>query len=374
MLEHTQERRRSLAARFYTDPGVLAEERALLRRSWQLVGHASQVSEPGQFFTVTLDDQNLFVTRDRAGALRAFYNVCPHRGHQLVEGQGQKTVLTCPYHAWSFGLDGALRGMPKRGATEAPERSEICLSAVRLEQLAGFLFVNLDDGAAPLASFASGLEAQMLVRIPELPELVIEGDTAYGHTYTCRANWKVMLDNYLECHHCGPAHDSFNDMMCIAENRFELYQNYTYQNAPTAGKAENAAFPLDLEHDVLVGQFWFLFPNTVFGQFPGARGFYASRFDPVTPDLTERRSLSLVPQTPTDPGMAHRAALRAEWTTGVVSQEDKALCESVQRGMHQKGFRQGWYVTDPEAHDISEHAMRHFHDIYFDAIGVEGEP
>ncbi len=369
MLDTTPPRARTLAARHYTSAQSLEAERELLLRSWQLAGHETQLAEPGQFITLSLFDQNIFLVRDRVGEVRAFYNVCPHRGHQLVEGNGKKAVLTCPYHAWTFGLDGNLRGMPKRGGTDAPARAKVCLSHVRVESLAGFLFVNLDDDAPSLAEFAPGLEAQMLERIPELPTLVIEGDSAYGHTYTCKSNWKVMLDNYLECHHCGPAHHSFDDMMNIAENRFELYQNYTYQHAPTARKARNEAFRLDLEHDVLDGQFWFLFPNTIFGQFPGARGFYASRFDPVTPDLTERRSISLITPEPTDPRMAARSAERAEWSTNIVSVEDRELCENVQRGMHQRGFKQGWYVTDPDAHDISEHAMRHFHDIYLAAMG-----
>jgi choline monooxygenase len=369
MLDTNDTRTRTLAARHYISADSLDRERELFLRSWQLAGHTGQLAEPGDFITVTLFDQNIFLVRDRTDTIRAFYNVCPHRGHQLVEGSGRKAVLTCPYHAWTFGLDGNLRGMQKRESTEAPDRSGVCLSAVRVEELAGFLFVNLDPEAQPLAEFAPGLEAQMLERVPELADLVVEDNTAYGHTYTCQANWKVMLDNYLECHHCGPAHHSFDDMMNIAQNRFELYENYTYQNAPTAMKADNSAFRLDLEHDVLVGQFWFLFPNTVFGQFPGARGFYASRFDPVTPDLTERRSLSLTTAAPTDPDMAERQRLRTEWSTDVVTVEDRGLCESVQKGMHQRGYQQGWYITDPDGHDISEHAMRHFHDIYLAAMG-----
>jgi carnitine monooxygenase subunit len=369
MLDTPPARTRTLAARFYTDARILDREKELLLNSWQLVGHAGQLENPGDFITLSLFDQNIFLVKDRAGDIRAFYNVCPHRGHQLVTGSGNKAVLTCPYHAWTFGLDGALRGMQKRGNTDAPDRSTIGLSEIRVDRIVDFLFVNLDPDAQSLAEFAPGLEAQILACVPDLPNLVIEGDAAYGHTYSCKSNWKVMLDNYLECHHCGPAHHSFDDMMDIAQSRFELYQNYTYQNAPTAMKADNAAFPLDLEHDVTTGQFWFLFPNTIFGQFPGAQGFYASRFDPVTPDLTERVSLSLTTATPTDPGMAERARLRTVWSTDVVTVEDRDLCENVQKGLHQRGYTQGWYITDPDAHDISEHAMRHFHDNYLSAMG-----
>ena len=96
--------------------------------------------------------------------------------------------------------------------------------------------------------------------------------------------------------------------------------------APTAMKAQNQAFPLNLEHDVTVGHFWYLFPNTVFGQFPGVPGFYISRFDPLFPDRTSRVTTSLIPQE----------------------------------------------MPDPDAHNISEHAMRYFHDLHLDAMGTDG--
>ena len=359
---------RCLPAEYYTERAWLARDHQLLIDSWQLVGHVAQLPNPGDVITATVSEQDILLARGQDQQIRAFFNVCPHRGHRLVAEEGNKRVLTCPYHAWSFGLDGSLRGMKKTKTTTAPDRSDICLNQIALDQLAGFLFVNLSGTATPLVEFALGLEDQILTKVPEITDLVMEEGPALGHTYNCNANWKVLLDNYLECHHCGAAHESFDDMMCIAESKFELYPNYTFQHAPTAMKEESTAFPLNLEHDVTLGQFWWLFPNTVFGQFPGARGFYASRFDPVTPDRTERRSLSLTVAKPTDLDMERRAKLRSDWSNNVVSQEDRALCENVQRGMKSMGFAQGWYVTDPEQHGISEHAMRHFHTTYLSAL------
>lgn len=369
MLQANSDRQRTPNATYYISDDVLGAEReTIFFNSWQFAGHISQVASPGDFVTTSIFDQNILIVRGQDNEIRAFYNVCPHRGHQLVEGEGNKRVITCPYHAWTFGLEGNLRGLKKGANTATPDRAEVCLSSIRVDQLAGFLFVNLNPDAPTLAEFAPGLEEQILTTCPELPDLVLEEGAALGHTYECGANWKVLLDNYLECHHCGPAHDSFNDMMDIANSKFELFENYTYQIAPTAQKTESKAFPLDLEHDVTVGHFWFLFPNTVFGQFPGTRGFYISRFDPVTPDLTQRRTLSLITAEPTDLDMMRRHKLRSDWSVNVVSQEDRALCENVQRGMHQRGYQQGWYITDPDEHGISEHAMRYFHDLYLAAL------
>jgi choline monooxygenase len=119
-----------------------------------------------------------------------------------------------------------------------------------------------------------------------------------------------------------------------------------------------------LDHDVLVGEFWWLFPNITLGRFPGTQNFYISRFDPVTPSRTSRYTLSLKPADDTDPGAPERDRMRSVWTRDVVAKEDQALCESVQRGMSHRSFHQGWYVSDLNDHGISEHAMRHFHDLY----------
>ncbi|GMG82132.1 ring-hydroxylating oxygenase subunit alpha [Paralimibaculum aggregatum] len=364
---------RTLPARYYTDEAVLEAERRLLLDSWQLAGHAAQLPAPGDLLTTEVGGQDIVLVHGHDGAIRAFFNVCPHRGHRLVAEDGNRRVLTCPYHAWSFGLDGTLRGMRRTRTTEAPARAAIGLAEIRLDRLAGFLFVNLSGQAPALAEHAPGLEAQIRAHVPGLAAMVPEDGPALGHSYRCEANWKVLLDNYLECHHCGPAHRSFDDLMRISGSRFALFPNHTFQVAPTAMKADNAAFPLDLEHDVTVGHFWWLFPNTVLGQFPGVPGFYASRLDPVTPDRTERRTLSLIVAEPTDAGMMERHRARSDWSVNVVSREDRSLCESVQRGMRSMGFERGWYVTDPEAHGLSEHAMRHFHSRYLDAIARYAE-
>ncbi|MFD2741628.1 aromatic ring-hydroxylating dioxygenase subunit alpha [Sulfitobacter aestuarii] len=355
----------TLAAVYYLSQSVMdAEVRHLLYNSWQFACHISEVAQPGDYYTFSMHGQDYFIVRTLERALKAFYNVCPHRGHRLVEGQGNKSRITCPYHAWTFGLDGALRGA--RGmARSSIDFENFGLLPVAIDTLAGFVFINASNTAAPLDEFAAELEAQMLKACPDLLSYVPNrGGSEFGHTYVCNANWKVMLDNYLECYHCQMAHPEFNEMMSIPDSQFTLFENFTYQNAPTKKKAENLAFPLDLEHDVLVGEFWWVFPNITLGRFPGTQNFYVSRFDPVEPGITSRYTVSLQPAVPTDEGAADRDRLRSVWTTEVVSQEDKALCENVQRGMGQRGFQHGWYVTDLENHGVSEHAMRHFHDLY----------
>ena len=354
----------TLAARYYTDQTVMeAELSDLFYNSWQFICHVSEVAEPGDFYAFTLQGQEYFLVRTSERELKGYHNVCPHRGHRLVDGTGNKSRITCPYHAWTFGLDGALRGA--RGVDRKEGRGRFDLLPIRADNLLGMIFVSANLDIVPLADWAPGMAAQMLRACPNLPDYVVNrGGAEFGHTYVCNANWKVMLDNYLECYHCQMAHPEFNDMMDIPNSTFSMFPNYTYQHAPTKMNAENKAFPLDLEHDVTVGEFLWMFPNIAFGQFPGTQNFYVSRFDPLEPGVTSRYTVSLQPKEPTDPGAPERDRLRSIWTTTVVSVEDKELCESVQRGMSQRAFRHGWYVNDPDDHGVSEHGMRHFHDSY----------
>ncbi len=358
---------RALAAEWYISDAVHARERALLLESWQLAGHEAEIPAPGDFLTCEIFDQAFFLIRDDAGEIRGYCNVCPHRGHRLVEGRGGRARITCPYHAWTFARSGELLSLKRRHSTAAPDRNRIGLFPVAVDRLAGFLFVNPSGTAAPLREFAPGLSEQITAACPDLGSYHVEDGPALGHSYVCDANWKVLIDNYLECHHCGVAHQSFDDMMDLSKSRFELGANYCFQTAPTSMKAEKRAFPLDLKNDVTVGHFWWLFPNIVLGQFPGVPGFYASRLEPDGPHRTVRQTWSLTVAGP-DAATMQRRDLRSEWSVNVVSREDRALCENVQRGMRQAAFQQGWYVLDPDDHGISEHAMRHFHETYLAAM------
>ena len=141
----------SLDARYYIDPAIFEKEReGLLSRTWQFAGHESQVRNPGDYFTFEIAGESLFCIRGQDGILRAFYNVCQHRAHRLVEGAGTTRAIVCPYHAWSYELTGAFRSGPNVQSVPGFDGASIRLTDVRSESLHGFVFVNLDDDAAPM--------------------------------------------------------------------------------------------------------------------------------------------------------------------------------------------------------------------------------
>ena len=356
---------RAIHADYYTSEDIFAEEKEkLFYRSWQYACHVSELNEPGDYVATSVVGQNVFVVRDHDGEIRGYYNICPHRGHQLVEGKGQTRVIVCPYHHWSFSLGGDLRHIRRRETSAAPERTAVCLKPVRVDRLLDFIFVNLDQDAQPIAEFWPGVEDHIRQTCPKVDTYVL-GDTAAAiHAVDVAANWKVQIDNYLECQHCRHGHVSFSDMLDINNQYYVLGKNQAYNFIPGNKKADNLAYPLDLEHDETDLHFWFLFPNIGISQFAGPGNLSLFQWNPIHPGRGFRVSVNLEPAEETDPGMRERQEKRAVWGREVLQPEDISFLHSVQEGMSQRAFDQGWYIVDWENIEFSEAMMRHFHDTY----------
>ena len=140
-----------LDARYFNDLAIYDAVRdQLYFKTWQYACHSSQVANPGDYFSFSLFEQDLMITHDQNGEIQALYNVCQHRGHKLVEGSGNKRVIICPYHQWAYQLDGQLRGAPNSKNVQGFDASKICVPKVWVENFLGFIFVNLDENAAPM--------------------------------------------------------------------------------------------------------------------------------------------------------------------------------------------------------------------------------
>ena len=148
----------ALPARLYRDPEVLElERRRVFERTWQLAGHVSQLPGPGTYMTAKAGTQPVLVLRDAEGELRAFRNVCRHRGSRLLEGSGEcGKAIRCLYHGWTYRLDGELIGVPEARSIPDLDKSTLGLFPVRVEAVAGLIFVNLDAHATPLAEQVAG--------------------------------------------------------------------------------------------------------------------------------------------------------------------------------------------------------------------------
>jgi len=356
---------RAIHADYYTSEEIFCEEKQkLFFRSWQYACHVSELTEPGNYVATSILGQNVFVIRDHDGEIRAYHNVCPHRGHKLVDGAGTKRVIVCPYHHWSFSLDGGLRHMRTKSTSVAPDRSAVCLKTVRVDLLLDFVFVNLDPHALPIAEFWPGVEDHIRQTCPEVDGYVLAAQAAAIHAVDVAANWKVQIDNYLECQHCRHGHLSFSDMLDINNQYYTLTTNAAYNFIPGNKKADNMAYPLDLEHDKTDLHFWFLFPNIGISQFAGVGNLSLFQWNPAHPGRAKRLSVNLEPPVTSDPGMRDRQEKRAIWGRDVLQPEDISFLLSVQEGMSQRSFDRGWYIVDWKNIEYSEAMMRHFHDTY----------
>ena len=175
-------------------------------KTWQYVAHESMLPDPGDYVSLRLCDENVFVIRSADGELRAFYNVCRHRAHELLQGSGNvRKMIVCPYHAWSYNNQGELLRAPMSEHRPEFDKADFCLRAIRLEVFCGCIFINLDENCSSLHSIAGDLEKDIQTHIPYLDELKYCGSNLLGET-RIDAGWKVVVDNYVECYHCRPAH------------------------------------------------------------------------------------------------------------------------------------------------------------------------
>ena len=184
----------SLRKEAYVDPGWFRVDQAeVIAKTWQWVCHIEKLRDAGSYVTVDIAGHPIAIVRDRDGTLRAFYNVCKHRAHQLLSGEGQTTRIMCPYHAWVYGLDGQLVRAPHTETLVDFNVQDVCMDDVQVEEFCGFVFVNLDPTAASLREQSVDLETEIRHWAPDIEDLT------FGHrlTYDIKSNWKNVVDNFL---------------------------------------------------------------------------------------------------------------------------------------------------------------------------------
>ncbi|WP_328807770.1 aromatic ring-hydroxylating oxygenase subunit alpha [Nonomuraea antri] len=348
----------SLHADAYTDPAWFGvDQRAIFARTWQWLCHVELLREPGAYVTGTVAGLPIVAVRDEAGTLRAFYNVCKHRAHELLSGAGVRRSIVCPYHAWNFDLTGRLRRARNTGGMPGFDPSAICLDQVQVTEFGGMVYVNLDPAAAPLREQAGDLEAEIQARAPDVAKLTL----ARRLTYDIASNWKNVVDNFLECYHCHVAHKDFVSLVDMSTYQVTTYGIYSSHMAQ-AGATENSAYDVSdatvTEHAV-----WWLWPNTCLLRYPGRGNFMVLQIVPDGPERT-RETWDFYLETD-QPNAAELDSIR--YIDEVLQAEDIALVESVQRGMRTPAFTQGKIVYDPAGSGLSEHAVHHFHGLVLDA-------
>jgi choline monooxygenase len=336
----------ALEPRLYTDPAVLeAEQRLIFERTWQLAGHVSELPAPGSYITAEAGDQPVLVVRDEDGGLRAYRNVCRHRGSRLLSGSGQcKAAIRCRYHGWTYRLDGTLIGVPEGlGFGDKLDKPRLGLLPARVEELCGLVFVNLDRDATPLAELVGEELPRRLARyrIETLEPFAPSGGTQ-------PANWKAVADNYLEGYHIPIAHPGLMRMLDYKRYDVEVHDHWVWVESPLRDKPSSnrlerlyarAAKPMPglADADRRVWRYAFIYPNTTIDLYPDQ----VNTWQMLPGGVAQTR----------DTFGSYRAAGAdprtrvAQWANqklnSLVLDEDIDLVANVQQGLQTRGYRCG---------------------------------
>ena len=348
--------KRTLTYDKYTDPAVLAREKEqIFAKSWQLVGHISQVEKAGAFFTADVAGEPIIVMSGTDEVLRAFYNVCPHRATKLERNEsGNKKMLQCMYHGWTFKPDGKLNRAPNFRGEDAARVQDACLRSIRMEVLESLIFINLDDHATPLAE-SYGDFFDRLSKFSFISELT----RTHRKTRVIKANWKAYIDNYLECDHCHIAHPSLVDTLDMKDYQITMCENYSVQ--ATAVKSNKQYGDVDLnESEIQGGTFFWLWPNLMLTIYPGPGNMGSIEMIPIDHETSLAvYTFYFREDNLEDLGQDEKDLMMfAEQ----VRSEDIELVELEQIGFGSRAFTQGYYAS-------SEQGIVQFHEMVLDALG-----
>lgn len=324
----------TLPSRWYSDPAVLdAEQRAIFARTWQLVGRAEQVAEPGGYFTAQIANEPLLIVRGSDGELRALSNVCRHRAGPIARGEGKRPVLQCGYHGWTYALDGRLLTTPEFDGVECFDRADVALPRFRVEQWGGLLFANLDANAPPLREFLGELTSSL--------EAYGDYHLAARKEWFVDCNWKVYVDNYLEGYHIPIVHPSLFRVLDYQRYRTETRRHYSIQHAPLRQGDDRA-------------EYYWLYPNLMLNVY--ADNFSTNLIVPLGPT----RTLTLFEwyfHNPDAPDVQKRVDEQIAFSDEI-QLEDISICEAVQRGLQSSTYDSGRFSPQ------RENGVHHFHGLY----------
>ena len=280
----------------------------------------------------------VLVTRARDGEVRAMLNVCRHRGFPVAEGAGKRATLQCPYHAWTYELDGSLRSAPRSEEEPHFPKEELGLCRLPVDTWGPFVFVNAQREAEPLADALGSMPAQVA-------ELGLDVDTLvfYSRWETeIAANWKVVCENFLECYHCQVAHPQLASLIDVSADAYALSTEGRLSSQHGAPR-EGAGTRMHLDGELPRSQFHFLWPNLGVNIFPGRPNISIGPMTPVTPDRTYRfLDYFFGP----DVGQEWIDELMA--FDDQVGIEDRGLVEGVQRGMASGAIEHGYLMGHSE--------------------------
>jgi Rieske 2Fe-2S family protein len=338
---------RTLPAAAYTSADVLAlEYAAVFGKDWLCVGRAADIPKPGDYFLKDIGPDSIIILRDTDGSIRAHCNVCRHRGSRLLDapsGHGLARIL-CPYHAWTYHLDGTLQGAPGMGLDFC--KVKFSLNPVRLSQHEGFLFITLDPNAVPLQQYFAQLPDMRRFHMPDL----VCGKRI---EYVVDANWKLIAENYSECYHCAGAHPQlFKISDLIARNDRSQEIGNCFNGGPMklrdgietmsmSGKSTLPTIPGLSHDDCRYVHYYVIYPNFLLSPHPDYVLTHTAW--PISPGKTRIVCEWLFTKEAVADPKFDPSDVVEFWD--VTNKQDWVLCERTQLGAQSRGFSPGPYQS-----------------------------
>lgn len=321
---------------WYTSEQIHQFDReAIFAKNWQAVGQLSQLTRPGDCLTAAVADNPIIVVRGKDGELRAFFNVCRHRGGPLMMDDGNCTMLQCKYHGWTYHLDGSLRGVPRWDRVDLFDKKDFGLVPLALEVWEDLVWVCLDSPDVALRGLIGGIKE----RVSANGQNLLQGLHFYKRVvYDVKCNWKAYVDNYLEGYHLPHVHPELCNLLDVQKYVTETSQYHSLQYSPFQG-GDNL-----YGGDGGEAYYYFIWPNFMLNIIPGrlqtnrvipiaadqCQIVFDYFYDDITSDTAKRRAEA-------DLEYSHKVQL-----------EDIEICEYVQRGLNSRAYDKGRFSVECE--------------------------
>ncbi len=337
---------RTLPATWYTDAAIHElEKNKIFSTQWNYAGPTHQVQRPGDYLTSTVAGRvPIIIVRAESGVLNAFINVCRHRGSQMVTcPAGHRKSIQCQYHAWTWNLEGQLQAAPSTATDPCFKKENFGLHPIAVQEWGPFVFVNLDPNAAPFSD-----------QLGSLPEAIAETGIDLSNlkhhqqlSYDIHANWKLTIENYLECYHCPVAHPELVKIVRMDDYHVTPYEYHSVQRCSLKTGPEQ----------LLKGAGSFLWPSFTVNIYPGIINVSSTIYQPIAPNKTRAIYDVYFPE-----GVSNADKSSVVEFLDQVQKEDTALCEAVQRGCESGYYEQGHLVL------AKENGVQHFQRLVYNAL------
>jgi len=339
------------AKNYYCAERYEEEFSKIFKKEWIYVAHESQLPTAGSYDTFEFGQVPLLIVRGKDNIVRAFYNVCTHRGHILATGSGTASKFVCPYHAWTYQTDGTLRAAPGAKVSDMPTCTK-SLRQVETRIRDGFIFVRLEEREDDFDEKFGGFFEELNRTLPNLSRMRFV--RRYKEPVQC--NWKIMVENYLECYHCPVTHPALAELIDLKNFEIAQHEYYLTTTAP-AGSPNNSAFSYKPRKDMqkkFTG--WGLWPNASFNIFPGQDNILIFHMVPSAAEETYGYCDFFFMDGEVD----DEAAALMKWEVDILETEDNDLIMSAHKGMKSGALDHGTFILDSANHMISELPLVHF--------------